>query len=54
MIASCTLRAYDFDGDRNRFFASCCVIVDPPATTRPFLSFFSRAFAMPSQSNPSC
>ena len=30
------------------------MIVEPPATTRPFFAFFSRAFAIPSQSKPSC
>jgi len=33
--------------------ASCCVIVEPPATMRPFFWFFSSASAMPSQSKPS-
>ena len=41
------------DGDRNKFFASCCVMVEPPATTRPFFWFFSSAVWMPSQSKPS-
>ena len=27
--------------DRNRFFASCWLMVEPPATIRPFFRFFS-------------
>jgi hypothetical protein len=30
------------------------VIVEPPSTTSPALTFFSRARAMPSTSSPSC
>jgi hypothetical protein len=54
MTASSPLRNQLFDGERNRFFASCWVIVEPPATTRPFCAFFSRALAIPSQSKPEC
>ena len=37
MTASSPLRSHDREPDRNRFFASCCVIVEPPATMRPRL-----------------
>jgi len=45
--ASCALRQGVLAPERNRFFASCWLIVEPPATMRPFFSFFSMAFWMP-------
>jgi hypothetical protein len=44
MMASCAFRHGVLREDKNKFFANCCEMVDPPATTRPFFSFFSIAF----------
>src|SRR5262245_23695192 len=41
-------------GERYRFLASCCVIVDPPAFSFPLSQFFSAAPRSASQSTPSC
>jgi len=40
--------------ERKRFLASCWLMVEPPATRRPFFRFFSTAVWMPSTSKPSC
>jgi hypothetical protein len=53
MSASWPLRQGVRSPERKRFFASCCEMVEPPATIRPFLAFFSRAFSIASQSKPS-
>ena len=41
MMASCSLRKTLRLPERNRFLASCWLMVEPPATMRPFLRFFS-------------
>ena len=41
------------DGVRKRFLASCWEMVEPPATIFPRRWFFSMAFWIPPQSNPS-
>ncbi len=53
ITASWSLRKGLRDAERNRFLASCWLMVEPPATMRPFLRFLSTAFSMPSQSKPS-
>jgi len=51
-IASCALRFRLRSGVRNRFFANCCVRVDPPCTTRPEVKFAWTARASPIGSMP--
>src|SRR6185436_1147689 len=53
ITASWPLRNQDRSPERNRFFASCWLMVEAPETTLPFFSFFSRALEIASQSNPS-
>ena len=53
MIASWPLRSQERSPDRNRFFASCWLMVEAPATTLPRCSFFAIAFWIASQSKPS-
>ena len=53
IIASWALRHGVRLPERNRFFASCCEMVEPPATTFPRFWFFSHAFCIASQSKPS-
>jgi len=43
MAASSPLRSQDRSLERNRFFASCWLIVEAPATIRPCCSFLARA-----------
>ena len=49
---SCTLRLIVCFGVRNRFLASCWVIVEPPWTTWPAWTLATMARASPSGSRP--
>ena len=51
-MASCALRFRLRSGVRNRFFANCCVSVDPPCTTRPEVKLACTARASPTGSMP--
>ncbi len=53
MSASSPLRSHERSVERNRFFASCWLIVEAPATTRPLSSLRAIAFWIISQSKPS-
>ena len=53
MTASWPLRSHERSPERNRFFASCWLMVEAPATTLPRCSFFAIAFWIASQSKPS-
>ncbi len=53
-ISSCTLRRNVWSGVRNRFFASCWVMVEPPCTTRPARMLATMARTMPMGSKPGC
>ena len=52
--SSCTLRRKVRALVRNRFFATCCVRVEPPCTTWPAVRSVKAARAMPTGSMPGC
>ncbi|MNC96852.1 hypothetical protein D3C83_143290 [compost metagenome] len=51
--SSVTFRIGFFDGDRYRFFASCCVMVLAPRRNCPSSQFFSSDALISSRSMPS-
>ena len=53
MIASCPFLSQERSPERNRFLASCWLMVEAPATTLPRFSLRTMAFWIMSQSKPS-
>jgi hypothetical protein len=53
MIASWPLRSQERSPERNRFFATCWLMVEAPATTFPSRRFLANASWIASQSKPS-